>query len=194
MVKTKVTTTVKENAKPKKKACPKEPIQICYSVKEDAEMELRNQTYNLFDDYYGLHELARSVKSKADSKNIEKEIGRFLDIFKANYVGVGDTEPLGAFHASLQNIAIEPSRSERKGLRATLVVKIENYKFDSKDTWVEYRNICPCECLAELLSDLASEIADACYEKVRHKANIYNEKLEKEKDGCKCKGCKCSKS
>lgn len=190
MSKTKVT----KSEAPKKTKCPKEPIQIFYSVKEDIEMVVKASLDNHYYDRYGLLELAKSLRSKKDAKNIEEKVREALSLYKANYIGTGETEPLGAFHATLEDIAVVASRTENKGIRATFKIKVENYKYDSKDTWYEYRSIYPCECLADFISDLASELSDAVYDKVRSEAARFNEQLEKEKDGCKCKGCKCPKS
>lgn len=182
----KTTTT---NEKPKKEEPYKGPIEVLYQVQEELEMAIEKKANTIYN-RYGIRFMAKTRRSRHDAKVTEKALRENLSVFSSDYIGIGETKPIGAIHARIVDMAIEASNMERKGMRGTIKVKIEHYTNDSKDTRIEYKNIYPCDCIADLVGDIADSIAGLVYDEAHRTACLYNEQLEKDNNGkCKCKKC-----
>lgn len=167
-----------------------------YEKKEDIVRQARLRALDHIADVNGLETLAACRGGLMDASIVSSIIEQNIDLFHIDYVDLANTE-VGAFHARVQKICIARSNTERKGLRATLIVKTEQFYNDKenktagKETWREYRDVYPCDSLSELVRDVFSEMEEALFTYVNNSIDKYNDKLEC-KGKCE-KGCKCSK-
>ena len=169
---------------------------VSYDKKEEIEREASLRMLDHIADVNGLETLAECRGGWMDASIVSYIIEQNMDLLHMDYVDLANTE-VGAFHARVQKICIARSNTERKGLRATLIVKVECYyngedpDVAGKETWREYRDVYPCDSLSELVRDVFSEMEEVLFTHVNNRIGDYNDKLE-------CKGkcgkdCKCSK-
>lgn len=192
----KTSDKVKKIVKGKAKAeAPKELDYLSYQEQEELTDETALSALNHIRNVYGLKELAATRAGLLDLGVVEQMVEPYTDLFKIDKVDGADG-PLGAFHASIKEIAVARSNTERKGMRATLIVRVERYYNDGadagKEVHDEYRDVCPCDCVSELIRDIIHEVCEVLVSQYNKVVTDYNNKLEK-KDNCGCKGCNCRK-
>lgn len=169
---------------------------VSYDKKEAIEQAASTRMLDHIADVDGLETLAECRGGWLDASIVSSIIKQNMDLLHMDYVDLANTE-VGAFHARVQKICIARSNVERKGLRATLIVKVECYysgkgqEVAGKESWREYRDVYPCDSLSELIRDVFGEMEEVLFAHVNNRIDEYNNKLEcKGKCG---KGCKCSK-
>lgn len=189
----KTSDKVKKIVKNKKCEC-KEIEPIHYHAQEEVKEKATFRILDHIVDTQGLETLAVARGGLFDADIVGGIIEQNQDLLTMDYVELGDG-PIGAFHARVEKIYVAKSNTERKGLRATMIVKTEHYYNDGqsagKETWQEFRDIYPCDCASELIRDIMHEVGEVLFDHVNGEITKYNDKLE-----CKGKcgeGCKCSK-
>lgn len=155
-----------------------------YSHKEELSDNTAQRVLDHLEVVYSLADLAESRTGTFDVDAVATMIGGALEMFNIDEVNEADG-PIGAFHARIENIAFARSKTERKGIRATMKVVVEHYYNDKeegdagKDTRTHYCNVYPCECVSELVTDIASYVGDVLYDDYNHWVDYRNKELEK---------------
>lgn len=184
---------VKKIVNKEKKCECKELERMSYTEQEELTDTTKLRILDYFADVYGLDEIAATRAGFFDAGLVSDMIEKHLDLFKEDIVEKADT-PIGAFHAKIDKVAIARSTTERKGLRATLIVRVEHYWNNGpdagKETKREFRDVYPCDCVSELVGDMVNEVNEVLVSEYNKAIGDYNNKLE-----CKgkCGDCKCSK-
>lgn len=171
----------------------KELERIDYVRQEEITDKAKTKILDNLADVYGLQELATTRTGIFDTDIVAGIIDRNVGLFNQDIVEQAKG-PIGAFHAKIEQIAIARSTTERKGVRATLIVRVERYydyeNTSGKESWREYHDVYPCDCVSELVGDIVHEVSEAIVGRYNKVVADYNDKLE-----CKgkCGDCKCGK-